>query len=188
MCPQKRLYNHSGKCYFITTKTYRSKKIFQDEKKIQLLLRCINHLRRKSYFRLYAWVILFDHIHLLLEVAGNKNISGLMQSIKGNFSWLVNRDIYDVDYLAHARKHELRARKHYSHSVEQAFQPAQKYREVKYHKIWQASFYDHIIRDEQDFNNHLNYIRYNPVKHKYVTNLDNWPWSSYNGIDKTIFF
>lgn len=30
--------------------------------------------------------------------------------------------------------------------------------------IWQRSYYDHIIRDEEDYINHLRYIEDNPVK------------------------
>lgn len=29
---------------------------------------------------------------------------------------------------------------------------------------WQKSFYDHVIKDDEDFRNHVEYIRYNPVK------------------------
>ena len=32
-------------------------------------------------------------------------------------------------------------------------------------KVWQNRFWDHIIRDQQDMNRHLDYIHYNPVKH-----------------------
>ena len=31
--------------------------------------------------------------------------------------------------------------------------------------IWQRKYYDHIIRDDMDFNKHLDYIHYNSVKH-----------------------
>jgi putative transposase len=34
--------------------------------------------------------------------------------------------------------------------------------------IWQSSFWDHVIRDEDDFYHHLNYIHFNPVKHGLV--------------------
>ena len=34
--------------------------------------------------------------------------------------------------------------------------------------VWQNRFWDHIIRDQNDLNNHLNYIHYNPVKHGLV--------------------
>jgi putative transposase len=35
-------------------------------------------------------------------------------------------------------------------------------------KVWQLRFWDHIIRDECDYNRHLDYIHYNPVKHGFV--------------------
>jgi putative transposase len=34
--------------------------------------------------------------------------------------------------------------------------------------LWQRSFWDHVIRDETDYEQHLEYIHYNPVKHGYV--------------------
>jgi putative transposase len=35
--------------------------------------------------------------------------------------------------------------------------------------LWQRGFWDHVIRDDRDFENHFHYIHYNPVKHGYVT-------------------
>ena len=35
-------------------------------------------------------------------------------------------------------------------------------------RIWQNRFWDHCIRDADDFDNHLHYIHYNPVKHGFV--------------------
>lgn len=45
--------------------------------------------------------------------------------------------------------------------------------------LWQARFWDHIIRDEDDFKNHLDYIHWNPVKHGYVKRPEDWAQSSY---------
>jgi len=45
--------------------------------------------------------------------------------------------------------------------------------------LWQKGFWDHVIRNEQDFQKHLNYIHYNPVKHGYVTRPEDYPFSSY---------
>jgi len=36
-----------------------------------------------------------------------------------------------------------------------------------------------VIRDQEDFNRHVDYIHYNPVKHGYVDRLEDWPRSSY---------
>ena len=45
--------------------------------------------------------------------------------------------------------------------------------------LWQDRYQDHAIRDNRDFENHLNYIHYNAVKHKLVQKPEDWPWSSY---------
>jgi putative transposase len=43
---------------------------------------------------------------------------------------------------------------------------------------WQNRFWAHLITDEKDFENHMNYIHYNPVKHGLVERPRDWPWSS----------
>jgi putative transposase len=45
--------------------------------------------------------------------------------------------------------------------------------------FWQRRFYDHIIRDEDDFGRHLDYIHYNPVKHGWASRTEDWPHSSF---------
>ena len=44
--------------------------------------------------------------------------------------------------------------------------------------IWQRCFCEHLIRDEQDFNSHADYIHYNPVKHILVSSPKDWQYSS----------
>ncbi len=51
--------------------------------------------------------------------------------------------------------------------------------ESKSLKFWQKRFWDHIIRDEHDLENHLHYIHFNPVKHGLIVDPRNWADSSY---------
>ncbi|MEZ4864387.1 MAG: transposase [Caldilineaceae bacterium] len=46
-------------------------------------------------------------------------------------------------------------------------------------KFWQKGFWDHVIRDEIDFERHLDYIHYNPVRHQLVDRPEAWPHSSF---------
>ena len=46
-------------------------------------------------------------------------------------------------------------------------------------RFWQKRYWDHIIRDEDDFEKHLHYIHYNPVKHGLVNRPEDWPHSSF---------
>jgi len=45
--------------------------------------------------------------------------------------------------------------------------------------IWQRRFWDHVIRDREDLNIHLDYIHYNPVRHGYVRKPFDYMWSSF---------
>ena len=45
--------------------------------------------------------------------------------------------------------------------------------------IWQRKYYDHIIRNENDFYKHLDYIHYNPIKHDYVKKAKDWKYYSF---------
>ena len=46
--------------------------------------------------------------------------------------------------------------------------------------LWQPRYWDHIIRNERDLVNHLEYIHWNPVKHGYVKDPMDWQSSSFN--------
>lgn len=44
---------------------------------------------------------------------------------------------------------------------------------------WQRRFWEHLIRDDDDYAHHVDYIHYNPVKHGYVAQAGQWPHSSF---------
>ncbi|MBN6709727.1 transposase [Haemophilus haemoglobinophilus] len=54
--------------------------------------------------------------------------------------------------------------------------------------IWQRRFWDHVIRDERDLYNHMDYVYYNPVKHQYVNSVKDWEFSSFHrDVEKGIY-
>ena len=46
--------------------------------------------------------------------------------------------------------------------------------------IWQRRYWEHLIRDERDLRNHIDYIHFNPVKHRYVSLVRDWRHSSFH--------
>lgn len=46
--------------------------------------------------------------------------------------------------------------------------------------LWQRRFWEHLIRDEDDFVRHVDYIHWNPVKHGWVQRVGEWPLSSFH--------
>jgi len=47
-------------------------------------------------------------------------------------------------------------------------------------QVWQNRFWEHVIRDQDDLNNHLNYVHYNPVKHGLTNDPFEYKYSSLN--------
>ena len=43
-----------------------------------------------------------------------------------------------------------------------------------------TTVWEHAIRDDADFERHVDYIHFNPVKHGYVTRVSDWPYSSFH--------
>jgi putative transposase len=46
------------------------------------------------------------------------------------------------------------------------------------YSLWQRRFWEHRIRNEHDLIRHVDYIHYNPVKHKLVKKASDWQYSN----------
>ena len=46
--------------------------------------------------------------------------------------------------------------------------------------LWQNRFWEHLIRDERDLSEQMDYVHWNPVKHGYVSDAADWPHSSWH--------
>jgi putative transposase len=68
---------------------------------------------------------------------------------------------------------------HFSRSIEKSERISDSRLRKKERGLWQRRYWEHQIRDERDFQQHLDYIHYNPVKHGHVTKVTYWPSSSF---------
>jgi putative transposase len=75
---------HHG-TFFITTITYRRRRLFQVPRNAELFLQTLQHYRAEGHYKLHAFVVMPDHVHLLLTTR-EKAISEVMNLIKGGFS------------------------------------------------------------------------------------------------------
>jgi putative transposase len=101
-------------------------------------------------------VLLPDHWHALLTLPpGDDGFSVRLRRIKEEFtrSYLANGGSEGQVSVSRAKKHE--------------------------RGIWQRRSWEHVIRDEHDFDRHFDYIHYNPVKHGYVRSPADWPHSTF---------
>lgn len=48
------------------------------------------------------------------------------------------------------------------------------------YRLWQKRFWEHTVRDDRDFESHVNYVHFNPVKHGYAARAIDWPHSTFH--------
>jgi putative transposase len=73
--------------FFITTVAANRRRLFQTDANANLLLNVLNEDRAKGRYQLHAFVLMPDHVHLLLTPAPDVSIEKAMQFIKGGFSF-----------------------------------------------------------------------------------------------------
>lgn len=155
--PEYRRSYIKGGTYFFTLVTYKRRKLFTDPKSRLLLLETIKHVMAYHLFTMVAYCILPDHLHMIWTLPdGDSNYSMRIGLLKAKFS------------------------KQYRQIG--GYQVLPEYSRVKRREaaIWQRRFWEHLIRDEQDLERHINYIHYNPIKHGLVGKVKDWPDSSFS--------
>lgn len=146
----------AGSYYFFTVVTYQRRPILCDDEVRTALRFAIKQTQKQYPFEMIAVVLLPDHLHCIWQLPENdSNFSIRWAMIKR----LVSKNIPQY----HLTQTEL------SPSQIKNFEKG----------IWQRRFYEHHIRNEQDLNNHLNYIHYNPVKHGLVSRPKDWQFSTF---------
>ena len=106
--------------FFTTSVTANRRRLFQTERNAELLLRILQDNRQKDRFELHAYVIMPDHIHLLLTPAENVSIEKAMQYIKGGFSFHLKSafEVWEKSFKEHRIKDDLDYTQHL-HYIEQ---------------------------------------------------------------------
>ena len=66
--------------FFVTTVTHNRRRLFQVSRNAELLLETLQHYRAQGLYKLHAFVVMPDHIHLLLTPQGI-TLERAMQSI-----------------------------------------------------------------------------------------------------------
>jgi putative transposase len=94
--------------FFTTSVTANRRRLFQTERNAELLLHVLQKNSQKGRFQLHAYVIMPDHIHLLLTPAENISLEKAMQYIKGGFSFQLKSpfDVWERSFKEHCIKGE----------------------------------------------------------------------------------
>jgi len=76
-----------ARTFFVTSKTSMGRGLLQSERNAGLLIDVLRSLVAEKRFKLHDFVIMPDHVHLLLTVDAEMTIEKAMQLVKGRFSY-----------------------------------------------------------------------------------------------------
>ena len=174
---QKRYYEDGG-IYFITSNTKDRYEYFNEDLLAKLLVEQIEHCRVFKKFICYGYKINPDHFHLLI-MPTKVNYSIIMQFIKRHFTrdcnYILGYDEYnDIDRdiekkYASQKASLLHHNKNITEIKEQFDNIYNKAHNIPLFK-WQKSFHYHIIANENDLYNHIEYLKNQHIKHNLKEN------------------
>jgi len=149
---QYRRASIKGGTYFFTVNlAERQNTLLVDE--MDKLRVAINKVKKQHPFKLDAMVVLPDHLHAMFTLPTDDNdYATRWMLIKAGFSrQLPRRERINKSRLAKGER-----------------------------GVWQRRYWEHCIRDHKDYEKHVDYIHYNPVKHGYVRKVSDWRYSTFH--------
>lgn len=157
----RRIYDRNGEAHFITFSCFRRKPLLSKERSCQWMVEAISLSRSKHPFDLWAWVIMPEHIHLVLRPHADVRISSILITMKQSISrramlWLKE---HNPAFLADLRDQQPNGKSSY--------------------RFWQrGGGYDRNLRSTRDVHEKIRYVHENPVRRGLVVTPLEWKWSS----------
>ena len=159
--PNYRRPDTAGACWFFTVNLAHRKEQYLLLDHIDLLRDVMRKVKCAHPFRIDAMVVLPEHLHTIWTLPpDDADFKTRWALIKAGFSRGIPRT--EAISASRGRRGE--------------------------RGIWQRRYWEHQIRDEEDFRRHVDYLHWNPVKHGWVKRVADWPWSTFHRyVDRGVY-
>ena len=155
MTNYRRNFVRGGSYFFTVNLADRRLRLLTEH--ISALRTAVRDTRASHPFAIDAIVVLPDHLHAIWTLPeGDADFALRWRLIKSAFS----RALPNGEHVSRSRA--IRGER----------------------GIWQRRYWEHSIRDDNDFARHMDYIHINPVKHGLVARVSDWPYSSFHRMVK----
>jgi len=155
--PLRRYYGR-GDLHFVTFSCYRRQPLLGTRRSRDRFVRILDEVRTRHAFQLLGYVVMPEHVHLLISKPKKITPSKVLQVLKQKVS------------------RALRGKKSVPGQLSLAF-PG---RAMEAGAFWQRRFYDFNVYSRKKFREKLEYMHANPVVRKLVDHPKEWPWSSWS--------
>ena len=151
-------YYGAGYLHFITTSCYQRRPLLCSGQSRDLFLHVLDRVRRRYHFVVAGYVVMPEHVHLLLSEPDRGDPSLVMKAVKQGFARVLLRELRPET--------DLQGKLTVNAALEEGH-------------IWQRRFYDFVVFTERKRVEKLRYMHRNPVKRGLVAEPQHWAWSSF---------
>jgi len=155
-------YNTPSNAHFLTFSCFRRQPFLSRDRSREWFLDALGGARERHRFDLWAWVIMPEHVHLVIRPREEKySISAILTAIKKPVTNAVLRHVrqYAPEFAERMRDQQPNGTHAY--------------------RFWQrGGGYDTNLWSSKPLWDKIRYIHMNPVRRGLVTRAEDWPWSS----------
>ena len=101
--------------FFVTTVTSQRTPLFRNPQRAELIMGVMQHYREQSKYELHEFVVMPDHLHLLVTPAMKISLERAVQLIKGGFSYRLGKAKRGLVWQESFTSHRIRDEEDYVH-------------------------------------------------------------------------
>lgn len=156
-----RTIEHPGAAYFVTSTVVDFVVVFDQKTYIDIILENLDFYRKKYNFKLFAFVIMPEHLHMILHPVSETKIKDIMRDFKSYTSKKFTSQMKEDGRFEILN----RLKKFAAPKIE--------------HPFWTEGNRPIPIYTEKVLRSKIDYIHANPLRRGLVTNLEDYPYSSF---------
>jgi putative transposase len=155
-----RHYDNLGTARFVTFSCYRRIEVFRDEVAAEIFIRNLDRLRRDHGVRILGYVVMPDHVHLVLHPQISVRLGVVIGQMKGRSAREIVLSWQERSIPIPGQMRRMRGT-------------------LINHSVWEKRCYDHNCRTPDTVREKINYCHNNPVSKGLVAEPGEWRWSSW---------
>ena len=156
-------FNFPNNIHFVTTSCYNRLPLFNSDDTKTIFAQSVIHIRNKYGFKLFGYVIMPEHVHILIQTENDKTVSDVMREVKQMCAF----NALQILKINRAKNLLEKLRKSTGRGTKNKY------------SFWKPRFYDFNIYSVKKFKEKLDYCHKNPITRGLANNPSEWRFSSY---------
>jgi len=156
--PKRQIFDVKGHAFFVTFSCYHRVPLLNQDRCKRIILGQLDELVRNHQIGVVAFVIMPDHVHVLLRPQDVGQLSPILQQWKRLTATTISKslNLHSPQSHFHARLRDSAGELH----------------------VWQKRSYAFNIYTPEKALEKIQYMHHNPVKANLVEDVCDWPWST----------